>query len=86
METWKKIIKAQRVPSWIVQNEMRGVLGRMFAGAAGRILDSTNSREITVFQKAVFIAANTRDYTASVARKHKFHGGNRGSLCVKEFR
>ena len=37
---------AQRVRSWTVQNEMRGVLGRVFAGIAGRIVDSTNPREI----------------------------------------
>ena len=37
---------AQRVRSWTVQDEMRGVLGRVSAGAAGRILDSANHREI----------------------------------------
>ena len=37
---------AQRVLSWIVQNEMRSVLGRVSAGAAGRIFDSANLREI----------------------------------------
>ena len=37
---------AQRVRSWTVQNEMRGVLGQVCAGAAGRILDSANPREI----------------------------------------
>ena len=37
---------AQRVRSWIVQNEMRGVLGRVPASAARRILDSANPREI----------------------------------------
>ena len=37
---------AQRVRSWTVQNEMRGVLGRVSAGAAGRILDSANPGEI----------------------------------------
>ena len=37
---------AQRVRSWTVQNEIRGVLGRVSAGAAGRILDSANPREI----------------------------------------
>ena len=34
----------RRLRSWTVQNEMRGVLGRMSAGAAERILDSANSR------------------------------------------
>ena len=33
----------QRVRSWMVQNEMRGVLGRVSASAAGRILDSGKS-------------------------------------------
>ena len=39
---------AQKVRNWIVQNEMRGVLGRVSAGAARRILDSANPREIHV--------------------------------------
>ena len=30
--------------SWTVQNEMRGVLGRVSTGAAARILDSANPR------------------------------------------
>ena len=37
---------AQRVRSWTVQNEMRGVLGRVSASAARRILDSANPMEI----------------------------------------
>ena len=37
---------AQRVSSWIVLNEVRGVLGRVSADAAGRILDSSNPGEI----------------------------------------
>ena len=37
---------AQRVRSWTVQNEMRGVLGRVSTSAARRILDSANPREI----------------------------------------
>ena len=35
----------RRVRSWTVQNEMRVVLKRVSAGAAGRILDSANLRE-----------------------------------------
>ena len=35
-----------KIPCWTVQNEMRGVLGRVAAGAAGRILDSANPREM----------------------------------------
>ena len=37
---------AQRVRNWTVQYEMRGVLGRMLAGAARGIRDSANPREI----------------------------------------
>ena len=37
---------AQKVRSWTVQNEMRGVLGQVVAGAGGRILNSANPREI----------------------------------------
>ena len=37
---------AQKVRSWTVQNETRGVLGRVSTGAAGRILDSANPREV----------------------------------------
>ena len=37
---------AQEFRSWTVQNEMRGVLGRVFAGAARRIFDSDNPRKI----------------------------------------
>ena len=33
---------AQRVRSWTVQHEMRSVMGRVSAGAAGKILDSAN--------------------------------------------
>ena len=77
---------AHRVRSWTVQNEMGGVLGRVSAGAAGKILDSANPREIRTQQKAVSVAASTREDTASVTREHKFLGGNQGSLCVDEFR
>ena len=37
---------AQRVCSWTVQNGMRDVLGRVSTGAARRILDSADPREI----------------------------------------
>ena len=39
-------VRAQRVCSWTVQNEMSGVLGQVSIVAAGRILDSANPREI----------------------------------------
>ena len=42
----REIQSRQRVRSWTVQNEMRGVLGRVSTGAAGRILSSVNPREI----------------------------------------
>ena len=47
----------QRVRSWTVQNETRGVLGRVFAGAAGRALDSVDPREIRAEQKSVSATA-----------------------------
>ena len=37
---------AQRVHSWTVQNEMRGVLGPVSAGAARRALNSANTRKV----------------------------------------
>ena len=42
---------AQRVRNWTVQNEMRGVQGQVFAGAARRILNSANPKEIKTYQK-----------------------------------
>ena len=37
---------AQRVRSWTVQNEIKGVLGRVSAGAAVRILNIANYKLI----------------------------------------
>ena len=76
----------QRIHSWTVQNEIRCVLERMTAGPAGRILDSADPSEIKTLQKAVFVAAKTREGTASMTIEHKFLSGNRGNLCVTEFR
>ena len=36
---------AQKVHRWTMQNEMRDVMGRVYADTAGRILDSAYSRE-----------------------------------------
>ena len=43
-----EVVERQRVSKESVagQCRMKGVLGRVFAGAAGRILDSANPREI----------------------------------------
>ena len=41
---------AQRVRSWTVQNEKRGVVRRVSASAAGRILNSSNPREVGALQ------------------------------------
>ena len=54
----------QRVRSWTVQNEIRGVLGRVSACAARRILDSASSREIRAKQKTVSVAAKARENLA----------------------
>ena len=56
----------QRVRSWTVQNEMRGVLERVSASAARGIFDSANSREIGAYQKTVSVAAKARVNTASM--------------------
>ena len=37
---------AQKLRSWTVQNEMRGVLERVAAGAAASIFESANPEEI----------------------------------------
>ena len=42
----KETESRQRVRTWTVRSEMRGVLGRVSTDAAGRILDATNSKEI----------------------------------------
>ena len=59
-----------------MQNKMRGVLGQVPTGAAGRILDSANPREIRTLKKAVSVAAKTREDTASMTREHKSLSGN----------
>ena len=74
-----------RICSWTVQNEQRDVTGQMSTGAAGRILDSANPREIRAKQKAVPVVAKTKEGVVSVMREHKFLSGNKGNLCVKEF-
>ena len=54
----------QRVRSWTVQNEMRGVLGRVSAGAAGRVLDSVNSSEIkSLTEDCVRCSVNEREHS-----------------------
>ena len=94
--TWKpEMIERQRVAkeraplrvrSWTMQNEMRGVLGRVFAGAGWKILDSTNFSEIKVQQKATSVTMEAREHTVSVTRELNFLNRNRGNLCVKEFK
>ena len=77
----------QRVRSWTVQNEVRGVLGRVSAAAARRILDSANCRYA---RKSLTVGcvrcSEDRENTVSLTRDHMFLGGNRGSLCVEELR
>ena len=64
---------------------MRDLLGRVSTGAAGRILDSANPREIRTYMKAVSVAVKTRENTASMTMERKFLDRNRGNLCVEEF-
>ena len=39
-----KELAAQGVRSWTAKNEMKGIMGRVSTGAAGRILDSANPK------------------------------------------
>ena len=52
---------AQRVRGCTVQNEMRGVLERVFAGAAERILDFANSRDKNVTGGCVRCSVDERE-------------------------
>ena len=54
---------AQRVRSWTVQNEMRGVLGRVSAGAAGRILDSGDPRDKSLTVDCVRCIEDEREHS-----------------------
>ena len=76
---------AQRVRSWTVQNEIRNVLGRVFAAAARRILDFANSREVRAQQKAVSVAARMRE-NSECDERAQVPQWDRGNLCVEEFR
>ena len=55
---------AQRVRSWTVQNEMRGVLGRVSTGAAGRILDSANPSDKNLTEGCVRFSVDGRGHRA----------------------
>ena len=48
---------AQRIRSWTVQNEMKGVLEPVSAGVKGTILDSANPEEKRAKEKIVVVAA-----------------------------
>ena len=87
----KETVSRQRVsgtksPQLDSADEMRSVPGRVSTGAAGRILNSANPREIRIRKKAAPAAAKTREDTASTTREHKFPGGNRGNPRAKESR
>ena len=69
-----------------MQNEMKDILGRMSAGASGRILASANPSEIRAQQKAVSATVKTGEGTVNITREHKFLSGNQGNPHVKEFR
>ena len=56
---------ALRVRSWTVQNQMRDVLGRVPAGAARKIFDFANPKELRAQQQAVCVAAKTKENTTS---------------------
>ena len=54
---------AHRVRSWTVQNAMKGVLGRVFADAAERILDSANPREKSLTEGCVRCSEDERGHS-----------------------
>ena len=47
---------ARRIRNWTVQNEMKGVLEPVSAGAKGTILDSANPEEKRAKEKTVVVA------------------------------
>ena len=51
----------QRVRSWTAPNEIKDVMGRVSAGAARRILNSSNPTKVRTKQKAVSVATKTRE-------------------------
>ena len=60
---------------------MRGVLGRVSAGAARSILDFTNPRQIRA--QHVSVAEKTREHTACVTREHSFSAKIEGTSGPK---
>ena len=55
--------EAQRVHSWTVQNEMSGVLGRVSAGTARKILDSANPRDKNLTEGYVHCSVDEREHS-----------------------
>ena len=75
---------AQKVSSWTVQNE-RGPgtgVGRRYRNDS-RFCQSSRDKSLT---EGYVVVTWTKQNIASVTRENKFLGGNRGNLCVKDFR
>ena len=53
----------QKVRSWTVQNETRGVLGRVSASAARRISNSANSRDRSLAEGCVRFSEGEREHS-----------------------
>ena len=75
----RKTESRQRVSSWTVQNEMKGVLGRVSTGTARRILDSANPREI----RAVRCSKNGRGHSEWKKQAQVFHWKTREPVCQR---
>ena len=58
----------------------------MSAGAASKMLDSVNSREISLTVICVSCSEDEGKHTASVPREHMLFSGNPRNLYVEEFR
>ena len=64
---------------------MRGVLRRVSVGAAGAICDSANPRDKSLSASCVRCNEDEREHS-ECGEENKFLSGDRGKLCVEEFR
>ena len=74
---------AQTVRSWTVQNEMRGVLGRVSTGAAGRILGSANPREKNLKEGCVCCSVDERGHSEHDEGAQVLRWKSRESACQR---
>ena len=78
-----EVVERQRVRRWTVQNEMRGVLGPVFTGAAGRILDSANPREKNLTEGGVRCSVDERKHNEHDEGAQVPRWKSRESVCQR---